>query len=73
MAIDRNKKRIVFLKHDEIVNLCLLAKLNLDEDGKARIPPMPSKFPLSQEWADSLTEAIKSMEKVLDKISEDEE
>jgi hypothetical protein len=70
MPVDKNKKRIVFLKHDEIVNLLTLARMHLDSGGA---PAALQKYPLSEEYAQSLKVSIEAMEKVLEEIWEKED
>ncbi|MFG2268123.1 hypothetical protein [Streptomyces sp. NPDC048720] len=70
MVVDKNKKRIVFLEHDTIVDLVHLAKMHLNEDGS---PKVLQQVPLSEEYAASLRKAVDSMEKVLKTIWEEED
>jgi hypothetical protein len=70
MPIDKNKKRIVFLKHDDIVNLVHLARMHLDSGGA---PTVLQKYPLSEEYAQSLKVSIEAMEEVLEEIWEKED
>jgi hypothetical protein len=70
MPIDKHKKRIVFLTHDQILNLSVLAKMHLDANGA---PKALQKYPVSDDWAETLRESIKVFDKTLEEIWKEEE
>lgn len=70
MTIDRNKKRLVFLGFDEIVNLSTLAQMHIDANGAPR--PL-QVYPVSEEWVQSLKKAVEILDKAIGDISNAEE
>lgn len=70
MAIDPNKKRVVFLKYDQILNLTVLAQMHLDSGGA---PKILQKYPVSEEYAQSLRESMEIFNKLIAEIAADEE
>lgn len=70
MVVDPNKKRIVLLRYEVIRNLNALAKMHLDAKGTPRVL---ESIPLSDEFAETLQEATKAFDKVLDEIVKEEE
>jgi DUF917 family protein len=70
MPIDKNKKRIVFLKYEEIRNLVILAQMHLDAGGA---PKVLQQYPLNEEYVQSLKTSIDAMEKILEEIREAED
>ena len=70
MPIDENKKRIVFLKYEDMRNLTILAQMHLDAGGA---PKALQQYPLAQEFAESLQRSAEAMERVLEEIREKED
>lgn len=70
MPVDKNKKRIIFLTHDQIMNLSVLAKMHLDANGA---PKALQIYPVSEDWAQSLRESIEVLDKTLEEIWREEE